>query len=294
MKNIEIHHLTKRYGNGVTALEDVSFAVGSGVFGLLGHNGAGKTTLMRALATVLEPSAGTIRVCGFDVKKQGNAVRSRIGYLPQELAMYPSLSARDFVRYMAELKGVRNRSAADAALEQVEMHMYAKRKIGQLSGGMRRRVGIAQALVGDPQVLIVDEPTAGLDPEERVRFRGVLSRFAQGGKTVLLSTHIVEDVHQICEELAVLRGGRLFYAGTPSALMNRVAGRVKLIRLEGEEALAALQKRAVVLSTTYENRGMLARILDEELRFPDVPPVSATLEDAYVYCMGGKNACAKS
>ena len=294
MKNIEIHHLTKRYGNGVTALEDVSFAVGSGVFGLLGHNGAGKTTLMRALATVLEPSAGTIRVCGFDVKKQGNAVRSRIGYLPQELAMYPSLSARDFVRYMAELKGVRNRSAADAALEQVEMHMYAKRKIGQLSGGMRRRVGIAQALVGDPQVLIVDEPTAGLDPEERVRFRGVLSRFAQGGKTVLLSTHIVEDVHQICEELAVLRGGRLFYAGTPSALMNRVAGRVKLMRLEGEEALAALQKRAVVLSTTYENRGMLARILDEELRFPDVPPVSATLEDAYVYCMGGKNACAKS
>lgn len=220
MNNIEIIHLSKQYSNGVIALDDISFTVGSGVFGLLGHNGAGKSTLMKALVTVLKPSSGTVKVCGFDTKLQGDEVRKRIGYLPQELAMYPSLSAFDFVNYMAELKGVHDRKAVNKALEQVEMLKFSKRKIGQLSGGMKRRVGIAQALVGDPKVLVVDEPTAGLDPEERVRFRGVLSRFAKDGRTVLLSTHIVEDVHQVCEELAVLRKGRLFYAGRASALME--------------------------------------------------------------------------
>ena len=153
---------------------------------------------------------------------------------------------------------------------------------------MKRRVGIAQALVGNPQILVVDEPTAGLDPEERVRFRGVLSRFAKDGKTVLLSTHIVEDVHQICEELAVLRKGHLFYAGTSAVLMNRVEGKIKIIHLESEEQLIELQKQAVVLSTTYENHGLVARIMDENMAFPQAMAVPATLEDAYVYCMGGK------
>ena len=295
MKNIEIQGLTKRYKNGVTALEDVSFSAGGGVFGLLGHNGAGKSTLMRILVTVLAPSAGTVRVCGFDARTQGDQVRGRIGYLPQELTMYPSLTVFEFVRYMAELKGIRDRGAVTAALEQVEMGQFAKRRIGQLSGGMRRRVGIAQALVGTPQILVgtpqilvVDEPTAGLDPEERVRFRGVLSQYAREGRTVILSTHIVEDVHQLCGELAVLRGGRLFYAGTPEALTDKVAGRVKLLRLSGDAELLEVRKKAVVLSTTYEERGISARIMDEEGRFPQVPPVPATLEDAYVYCMGGK------
>ena len=173
--NIEISHITKKYNNGVTALDDVNFRVSSGVFGLLGHNGAGKTTLMKALVTVLTPSAGTIRICGFDTVKQGNEVRARVGYLPQELAMYPSLSVFDFVNYMAELKGIHNKKAVSSVLEQVEMLEFSKRKIGQLSGGMKRRVGIAQALIGNPQILVVDEPTAGLDPEERVRFRGLLT-----------------------------------------------------------------------------------------------------------------------
>ena len=153
---------------------------------------------------------------------------------------------------------------------------------------MKRRLGIAQAILHEPKVLIVDEPTAGLDPEERVRFRGVLSQYAREGRTVILSTHIVEDVHQICGELAVLRGGRLFYAGTPEALTDKVAGRVKLLRLSGDAELLEVRKKAVVLSTTYEERGISARIMDEEGRFPQVPPVPATLEDAYVYCMGGK------
>ena len=291
MHSIEISHLTKRYKNGVTALEDISFHVDGGVYGLLGHNGAGKTTLIKALVTILRPSAGTIRICGYDTIKQGNQVRSRIGYLPQELAMYPSLSVFDFVSYMAQLKGLREntprKNAVNAALEMVEMREFSKRKIGQLSGGMKRRVGIAQALVGDPEILIVDEPTAGLDPEERVRFRGVLSRFAKDGKTVLLSTHIVEDVYQICDKLAVLRNGRLFYAGSSAGLMERVAGKVKVLHLESEDALIALQKQAVVLSTAYENHGLTARVMDENQMFPE-PAVPATLEDAYIYGMDGK------
>ena len=286
--NIEISHITKKYKNGVTALDDVSFRVGSGVFGLLGHNGAGKTTLMKALVTVLTPSAGTIRICGFDTVKQGNEVRARVGYLPQELAMYPSLSVFDFVNYMAELKGIHNKKAVSNVLEQVEMLEFSKRKIGQLSGGMKRRVGIAQALIGDPRILVVDEPTAGLDPEERVRFRGVLSRFAKDGRCVLLSTHIVEDVYQLCEQLAVLRKGTLFFCGSPDELLSHVAGKVKTVELASEMDLIALQKKTVVLSTTYEHNKIQARIMDEAGRFSE-PTVPETLEDAYVYCMGGKS-----
>ena len=286
--NMEILHVSKQYKNGVTALEDVSFCVGSGVFGLLGHNGAGKTTLMKALVTVLKPSAGTIRVCGFDTAAQGKEVRARVGYLPQELAMYPSLSVWDFVNYMAQIKGIRDKKAVSAVLEEVEMLEFSRRKIGQLSGGMKRRVGIAQALIGNPPILVVDEPTAGLDPEERVRFRGLLSRYASEGRTVLLSTHIVEDIHQLCGELAVLRKGRLFYAGTSAALLERVRDKVKILRLENEAQLVELQKKAVVLSTTYESRGLAARIMDEDDLYTQAQPVAATLEDAYVYCMGGK------
>ncbi len=286
--NIEISNVSKKYPNGVAALDDISFTVGSGVFGLLGHNGAGKTTLMKALVTVLSPSSGTIRVCGFDTCRQGNEVRERIGYLPQELAMYPSLSVFDFVNYMANLKGIHDKKAVNDVLGQVEMLEFAKRKIKQLSGGMKRRVGIAQALIGGPQILVVDEPTAGLDPEERVRFRGLLSRYASNGRTVLLSTHIVEDVYQLCSELAVLRKGRLFYAGTSAALLERVKGKIKILHLENENQLIELQKKEAVLSTTYESNGLTARIMDENSSFPQATPDTATLEDAYVYCMGGK------
>ena len=202
--------------------------------------------------------------------------------------MYPSLSVWDFVNYMAQIKGIRDKKAVSAVLEEVEMLEFSRRKIGQLSGGMKRRVGIAQALIGNPPILVVDEPTAGLDPEERVRFRGLLSRYASEGRTVLLSTHIVEDIHQLCGELAVLRKGRLFYAGTSATLLERVRDKVKILRLENEAQLVELQKKAVVLSTTYENHGLAARIMDEDDLYTQAQPVSATLEDAYVYCMGGK------
>lgn len=288
MKNIEINNLSKRYKNSVTALDDISFTVGSGVFGLLGHNGAGKTTLMKQIATISKPTSGSISVCGFDTQRQGNEVRRMIGYLPQELNMYPSLSVRDFVSYMAELKGVKSRKKVMEVLEQVDMAQFASRRISQLSGGMKRRVGIAQALIGDPRILIVDEPTAGLDPEERVRFRGVLSRFAKDGKCVLLSTHIVEDVYQLCEQLAVLRKGTLFFNGSADDLLSRVAGKVKVIELENEHDLISLQKKTVVLSTTYEHNKIQARIMDENDHF-SAEIVPETLEDAYVYCMGGKS-----
>ena len=287
-ENIIVSHVTKQYKGGVTALADVSFTAGSGVFGLLGHNGAGKSTLMQAIVTVEPPTAGTIRVCGFDSARQGKAVRRHIGYLPQSLPMYPNLTVWDFVSYMGALKGIRDKKQVEQVLAQVDMLEFAKRKIDRLSGGMRRRVGIAQALLGEPRVLVVDEPTAGLEPEERGRFRGVLSQYAQHGRTVLLSTHIVEDIHQLCENLAVLRKGHLFYAGSSQDLLRRVEGKVKLIHLADEAELAALQRRAIVLSTTYEQKGIQARIVDEENAFR-AASVPATLEDAYVYCMGGKS-----
>lgn len=287
MSSIEINHLSKRFKNVVTALDDVSFTVDSGVFGLLGHNGAGKTTLMKLLATISKPTSGSIAVCGFDTEKHGDDVRKLIGYLPQELNMYPALSVVDFVSYMAELKGVRSKKHVLDVLEQVDMAQFAKRRVSQLSGGMKRRVGIASALVGNPLVLIVDEPTAGLDPEERVRFRGVLSRFAKDGKCVLLSTHIVEDVYQLCERLAVLRKGTLFFCGSAEDLLSRVAGKVKVIELENENDLISLQKKTVVIATTYEHNKIQARVMDEDNLF-SVPAITETLEDAYVYCMGGK------
>lgn len=286
--NIEISHVTKQYGNGVKALDDLSFCVGSGVFGLLGHNGAGKSTLMKALVTVLKPTSGTIRVCGFDTRLHGAEVRARIGYLPQELFMYPSLSVFDFLNYMAALKGISDKQEVLTVLKQVEMLEFSKQKIGRLSGGMKRRVGIAQAFLGTPEILVVDEPTAGLDPEERVRFRSLLSQYARNGRTVLLSTHIVEDVHRLCDELAVLRNGRLFYAGSSAALISQVQNKVKVLHLQHEAQLADLLQNTVVLSVTYESHGLTARIMDETNSFIQASPVAATLEDAYVYCMGGK------
>lgn len=290
MEILQISNLEKNYGRAsdiIHALDGVSFSVQGGVFGLLGHNGAGKTTLMKLLATITRPTSGSISICGYDVQRQGDEVRRLIGYLPQELSMYPSLSVFDFVSYMAALKGIKDKKQVIGVLEQVDMAQFSKRRISQLSGGMKRRVGIAQALVGDPQVLIVDEPTAGLDPEERVRFRGVLSRFAKDGKCVLLSTHIVEDVYQLCEQLAVLRKGTLFFHGSADELLSHVTGKVKIIELQNESELVDLQKRTLVLSTTYEHSKIQARIMDENNRF-SAPPITETLEDAYVYCMGGK------
>ena len=288
MNTIEINAVTKQYKKKIKGLDNVSFSIGTGVFGLLGHNGAGKTTLMRLITTILRPTEGTITVLGGDTMKDGDTVRRNIGYLPQELTMYNSLSAFDFVVYMARLKGIRDDKAASQMLNDVGMSEYKNRKIGQLSGGMKRRVGIAQALVGNPRIVIVDEPTAGLDPEERVRFRGILSRYAKSDKTIILSTHIVEDIYQLCEQVAVLRGGKLFYNGSTDTLMDKVKSKIKVIDISSEQDLADMQSQVVVLSAAYTSDGIKARIMDETGRFKQTP-VQETLEDAYVYCMGGKS-----
>jgi len=288
MKSIVINAVTKEYKKKVKALDSISFSIGTGVFGLLGHNGAGKTTLMRLITTILQPTEGTITVLGCDTMKDGDFVRRNIGYLPQELTMYNNLSVYDFVVYMARLKGIRDDKTVLKMLEDVGMCEYKDRKIGQLSGGMKRRVGIAQALVGNPRIVIVDEPTAGLDPEERVRFRSILSRYAKSDRTILLSTHIVEDIYQLCEQIAVLRGGKLFFNGSVDSILGKVKGKVKIIDVSSEQELAALQNRSVVLSVAYMGDGIKARIMDEAGLFKQTP-VQETLEDAYIYCMGGKS-----
>jgi len=287
MSCIDINNVTKQYKNKVKGIDDVSFSIGTGVFGLLGHNGAGKTTLMRLITTILRPTEGIISVLGNDTRKNADEVRRNIGYLPQELAMYNSLTALDFVIYMARLKGIKDDKASLNMLEEVGMAEYRGRKIGQLSGGMKRRIGIAQALIGNPRIVVVDEPTAGLDPEERVRFRGILSRYAKSDRTIILSTHIIEDVYQLCGQIAVLRGGRLFYSGSTDALLDTVKGKIKLLDITSEQELAALQKETAVISVAYTEYGIKARIMDEKGHY-STDPIQETLEDAYVYCMGGK------
>lgn len=209
-----INHLTKTYGSK-QALQDISFRVGEGIHGLLGPNGAGKTTLMRLLATLLTPSSGTVEIGGVPLRDKAR-VRELVGYLPQEFAFYPGMSVYEAMDYLALLSGIAGRSERkrriDDLLEQVNLTEQRRTKVKALSGGMKRRLGVAQAMVHEPKLLIVDEPTAGLDPEERIRFRRLLGRFAEG-RIVLLSTHVVEDVESTCEQMTVLQKGSLRYHG---------------------------------------------------------------------------------
>lgn len=287
---VEINHVTKRYKNGVLSLNDITLNIGTGVFGLLGHNGAGKSTLMKIIATIYRPTQGEVKVCGHDCIFDGQNVRSCIGYLPQELNMYKDVTVKDFVTYIGMLKGNKSSQSVSEVLKQVDMYETRKRKIKELSGGMKRRVGIAQALIGNPQVLIVDEPTAGLDPEERVKFRGILSRFAKNNKTIILSTHIVEDVYQICNQIAVLREGNLFFHGKSEELREIVKDKVKCIVVKDESFLSEIHKNAVIISTTYNESGIKVRVVDENGFYRNIKPELASLEDAYVYCMGGSKA----
>jgi ABC-type multidrug transport system ATPase subunit len=228
---IEIHNLSKRYGPDIRSLDGVDLTISTGMFGLLGPNAAGKTTLMRILAGIVRPSAGQVRVGPHDLASgEGRlAVKRLLGYLPQELGVYPDLSAAEFVDYVAILKGIADpasrRARVGELLETVGLAEASRRKLKTFSGGMKRRVGIAQALLNNPQLLIVDEPTAGLDPEERIRFRNLLVSLA-GNRTVLLSTHIVEDVAQTSPRLAVLCAGRVIFQGETLGLLEAARGQV--------------------------------------------------------------------
>jgi ABC-2 type transport system ATP-binding protein len=284
---IEISQLTKTYASGVQALGGVDLQIdGTGMFGLLGPNGAGKTTLMRILAGLLRPTSGQVRVFGHDVTEPKGklAVKARLGYLPQELGLYPDLTAREFLDYVALLKGLsdpnaRRRQIADR-LELVRLTEAADRRLKTYSGGMKRRVGIAQALLGEPQLIIVDEPTGGLDPEERVRLRNLLSDTARHC-AVILSTHIVEDISQSCNDLAVINRGVVLQRSSPREMMTQVQGHVWHILAAGERPDGGL----AVVSTLQLQAGMQYRVVGEPDARYNAVPVEPTLEDGYIWLM---------
>jgi ABC-type multidrug transport system ATPase subunit len=226
---LQIENLRKTYRGGVMALRGVSLSVPAGMFGLLGPNGAGKSTLMRAVATLLEPDDGRIQLDGLDVVRDRDKVRAVLGYLPQDFGLYPSLTALEMLDYLASLKGITERGVrarvVEALLERVNLSAVKKRRLGGFSGGMRQRFGIAQALLGAPRLLVVDEPTAGLDPEERLRFQNLLAELAQD-IVILLSTHIVSDVTALCPRMAILREGQVVFQGTPAEAVASLRGKV--------------------------------------------------------------------
>jgi len=283
---IEIEDLKKEYGPGRCALDGIRLGLQTpGMVGLVGPNGAGKTTFMQLLVGQLQPSGGGIRIDGVDIRHHGRAFRRRLGYLPQDFGLYEELTVRQFLDYMACLKGIHapRCEALDSCMARAGLTEKAGARIRTLSGGQKQRVGIAQALLNSPELLIVDEPTVGLDPEERIRFRNLFSRDA-GQRLVILSTHIIEDVESICNLLIVLHRGRILFSGTPSELVRRAAGHVGVLDGDGDsDAGYHLTARVVTAS------GTLCRIVGEVL--PDgCRPVPPTLEDAYIYCMGNGSA----
>ncbi len=288
-----IESLGKKYPGRGWALAEFTLTLNPGVTGLLGPNGAGKSTLMRILATVSKPSAGRVLWNGIDLAKQPDALRATLGYLPQDFGVYPQLSPLEFLDYIAAAKGLEPRSARqriDQLLELVNLTDARHRALGGFSGGMRQRVGIAQALLNDPQVLIVDEPTAGLDPEERVRFRNLLGDLS-GERIVLLSTHIVSDVEATATRIALMGQGHLLADATPEQLLDRVRGRVWELELPATE-LDALRARHLVGATLRRGTQVLARVVAEHAPGASARAVEPSLEDAYLLLQRGAQPAA--
>lgn len=281
---LEIRHVTKRYRDKMAAA-DVSLTLTAGVWGLLGANGAGKTTLMRMLAGILRPSEGQILCDGVEIGALGAAYREKLGYLPQEFGFYPEFTVQDYLEYMAALKGLPRAEAArqiDALLERVSLAEVRRKKIVKLSGGMKRRVGIAQALLNDPEILILDEPTAGLDPGERVRFRNLLSEFAQD-RIVLISTHIVSDVEYIAAENAVMKDGKIIAVDTTEGLVQQIEGKVWQGSAPAGE-LPRWEHRLQVVNLRNETDGTVTlRYLAEAPQLPGSIPARPKLEDLYLW-----------
>jgi len=284
--HLEIQKVSKRYKGDVWGLRDFTLDLKPGILGLLGPNGAGKSTLMRILATITKPTEGTVSWNGTEVTRHPDAIRQVLGYLPQDFGVYPNLTAIEFLEYIAAIKGL---SASDAArridelLQLVNLGEARKRPLGGFSGGMRQRVGIAQALLNDPKLLIVDEPTAGLDPEERVRFRNLLSELS-GERIVILSTHIVSDVEATATQIALINRGHLVSCGTPEAVSQNVAGHVWEWLIPSEQLTAAKSKH-LISGTIRKSNGVLIRVVSNERPAADASPAAPTLEDAYLYAI---------
>jgi ABC-2 type transport system ATP-binding protein len=279
---IETHNLSKTY-KGVQALIDFNLTLTPGILGLLGPNGAGKSTLMRMLATITKPTEGTILWNGRDVVKEPEALRPVLGYLPQDFGVYPNLSGQEFLEYMAAIKGMSGEKARrkiSDLLDLVNLRDAAHRQLGGYSGGMRQRVGIAQALLNDPQLLIVDEPTVGLDPEERVRFRNLLSDLS-GERIVILSTHIVSDVESTATDIAIIHKGHLITRARPEQLLKQMEGSVWEWMTPPQE-LPALKQRFLVSGTLRRMDGIEVRAVSATQPCPEAQPVTPNLEDVYL------------
>ena len=282
---LEIRNLSKTYPGGIQALKGISLDVPAGMFGLLGPNGAGKTTLMKILATLLEPDSGTAEMNGIDLIIDKHGTRKMLGYLPQEFGLYPTLTAEQTLHYFAKLKGVFDRkergSLVEALLDRVNLASERKQRVGGFSGGMRQRLGIAQALIGQPQLIIVDEPTAGLDPEERNRFHNLLSETADENALVILSTHIVSDVSSLCSHMAVIRQGAIVASTAPQQAIDQLKDSVWEATVPRDQ-IAALKSRHQVISSQMSGGQARLRVVAKAVRpSEEFTPATPVLEDYY-------------
>jgi ABC-2 type transport system ATP-binding protein len=286
---LQIRDLSKRYANGVQALDHVSLAIPPGMFGLLGPNGAGKSTLMRTLATLQSADSGSATLGDIDILRQPEKVRAVLGYLPQDFGVYPQVTAYELLDHLARLKGLvdaeSRRATVEALLQRVNLDRVRKQKLGGYSGGMRQRFGIAQALLANPKLVIVDEPTAGLDPEERVRFHNLLADIA-ADVVVILSTHIVSDVSDLCSKLAIINRGQVLLTGAPATLVSSLAGRIWR-KAVTRGAAEAMKSRVAVVSTRLQAGQTVVRVYGEGAPDAGFEPVEADLEDVYFCAIAG-------
>lgn len=283
---LSFENISKLYGDTV-ALQQIDLTLGSGVYGLLGPNGAGKTTLMRIMTDLLAPSTGRVLLDGQDIAVMGAAFRKKLGYLPQDFGVYPNFTAEQFLLYIARLKGLSKFDAkrqTDNLLRMVGLEDKKQKKLKGFSGGQRQRVGIAQALLGDPEILVLDEPTAGLDPEERIRFRGIISDLSQQ-KLVLLSTHIVSDLEAVANEIILLRKGVVLSMQKPASLLEQLNGQVWLVTVPAVDE-AALTKQYTCSNVMHTDGKSVIRLLSESVPRPDAVPTAPNMEDLYLYYFG--------
>ena len=285
---IEIRKLAKQYSGGKYALRDVDLDIGSGMFGLLGPNGAGKTTLMRILVTLLKPSSGEVFINGMDLQKHRKEIRNLVGYLPQEFSTFSKLAVWEFLDYVASLSGVHKKSTRmakiDELLDQVGLFSVRDRHASRLSGGMKRRLGIAQTLIGDPRIIIVDEPTVGLDPQERLRFRNLMADLSRREIIIILSTHIVGDISSTCTEVALLNDGKIVFDGSPVDLVAAARGKVWKVSASHVE-LDSLKESYPVISAVPAEDGYELRLVADEVSGRNARQVDPNMEDAYIFFM---------
>ena len=289
--HIKIENLNKIYRGGNYAVKNLNLEIPNGMFGLLGPNGAGKSTLMRILVTLMKPTSGKVTVDGMDLAKNRREIRSMLGYLPQDFSFFSKLKTYEFLDYAARLAGMKNgaarRTAVDQMLEEVGLFEARDRNANKLSGGMKRRLGIAQALINDPKIIVVDEPTTGLDPEERIRFRNLLATISERDVIIILSTHIVGDISSTCYNMALLNGGELAFAGSPEELVKEAEGNVWQIEATEAEYLE-INEKFPVISTIPIDGGWEVQVVTNDIGGYLGKPIEPNLEHAYVHFMENK------